>query len=342
MNALKVFLVVALLLLVTIIALYSHYDTPVKRGAGPKQFTIGPGETAASVGMRLKSENLIRSAFLFKFLASVNGLDGKIRAGRYALSPAMGTQEILFYLVSHNEIETEVKVTIPEGFTAREIAARMDARGLCPEDEWMNIVKNPGVYNINTRDHALGNLEGFLFPDTYFFRKAAPCGEHVQKMVSEFFKVFTRKALLLAESQGFSLVEIVTLASLIEKEAQVDEERVLISSVLRNRLRKGMLLQCDATILHALPERKKRVLYEDLEIDSPYNTYKYKGLPPGPIGSPGAKSLAAALKPADSPYYYYVATGDGGHLFTRTSAEHSRAVMKTRPARMKQLRDNPQ
>lgn len=340
MNALKIFLIVAFLVLASVLGLYSYYDTPMKRGAGTKQFTIQFGETAASVGMRLQSENLIRSAALFSFLSSVNGLDGRIRAGRYALSPAMGTQEILFYLVRHNEIVTELKVTIPEGFTAREIAARMEANELCSRAEWMDIVDEPVLYNIDTGGQALKNLEGFMFPDTYYFRKAAPCEEHVQKTVSQFFKVFSQKAINIAESQGLSLLEIVTLASLIEKEAQVDDERALISSVLRNRLKKGMLLQCDATILYALPERKSRVLYEDLKIDSPYNTYMHKGLPPGPIGNPGAQSLAAALKPADSPYYYYVSTGDGSHLFTRTAAEHSRAVMKTKPARMKQLRDN--
>lgn len=337
MKFLKVFLVLTLVALTSALAAYSWLDSPVERGAGMESFVVRQGDSAATVAARLEQQGLIKSRFLFSLLAALNRMDNRIKAGWYTLSPAMGTQEILYRIINDDAANPEVKLTVPEGFTAREIGERMEELGLCLTAEWMEIVKNPAEYGIETGGHELASLEGFLFPETYFLFKETPCESHAQKMVDQFFKVFNENAIEYAEKQGFSLTETVTLASLIEEEAQVATERKIISAVLRNRLKRDMPLQCDATILYAMPERKNRVLLADLKVDTPYNTYTRKGLPPGPIASPGLSSLAAALKPAGVDYIYYVAAGDGSHVFSRTPAEHERAVNATRAARMRQI-----
>ncbi|MEW5946715.1 MAG: endolytic transglycosylase MltG [bacterium] len=330
MRILKYLVAAAFISVLSALGLFVYFDSPPGGGGGSGVFTVEPGQSAASVGEALQREGFIRSAFLFKLVIVARGKPGTIRAGRYRLSPFMSTRRIIEQLTSGAAEIPRVSVTVPEGFTAREIAARMDRAGLCRADRWMEIARAPELYGVDTHTHRLGTLEGFLFPDTYLFDAERPCEVYVQRMVDRFFEVFTEGHARRASEKGFSLVEVVTLASMIEEEAKLDGERALIAGVLTNRLKKGMLLQCDATVQYALPARKKRLLYKDLETDSPYNTYLHKGLPPGPICSPGARSLAAALEPAHTPYLYYVARADGSHAFSATAPEHERAVIEAR------------
>jgi len=333
MKILKLTLIIFVFILSLLLFLTIYWDSPVNRSGEVQTFTVKFGDTAGVVGMRLQQQNLIHSAFFFRILTYMQGKENKIQAGEYSLSPSMGTQKILSLLVSSIVRETAMRITIPEGFTAREIAERMDDAGLCSYSEWMRIVSESKSYPVNLHSNEMISLEGFLFPDTYFFQRGRPCEKYIQTMVDRFFEIFTDEDINEANRQGFTLNGIVTLASLVEKEARLAEEREVIAGVLRNRLARDMFLQCDATVQYALPQRKKRLLYEDLEIESPYNTYLHKGLPPGPICNPGEDSLYAALHPADVPYLYYVARNDGSHIFSVDSAAHQEAVMKMRRER---------
>jgi UPF0755 protein len=174
------------------------------------------------------------------------------------------------------------------------------------------------------------SLEGYLFPETYFIDEKTTCEDMAKRMVEQFEEIFSEAYEHRAREAGLTPEKAVVMASLVEKEAKKDSERAIISGVLHNRLRTGMMLQCDATIQYVLPDRRKRLLYKDLEVESPYNTYKYHGLPPGPICNPGEPSIRAALWPRESEYYYYVARSDGSHVFSRTDMEHVRAKQQIR------------
>jgi UPF0755 protein len=178
------------------------------------------------------------------------------------------------------------------------------------------------------------SLEGYLFPESYLITYGADSRDIVEMMVAHFFDVFTQDMKERAEELGFTMEEAVTLASLIEKEAACEHEKPIISGVYHNRLKKGLLLQCDATIQYILPKRKPRLFYSDLQIDSPYNTYIYKGLPPTPIASPGRSSIIAALWPASTDYLYFVARGDTTHIFSRTLEEHNEAKRRVKRERL--------
>jgi len=223
-----------------------------------------------------------------------------------------------------SEIPDELRLTIPEGLTIAQ-AATLFGR---PE-AFVEAAADPAL--IARLDVPAATLEGFLMPNTYFFDK--PLAEHdaVERMVAQFQKEYAALLDKIPDAAQRDLVEVVTVASLVEEEARIDEERTTIAAVIYNRLAKGMALQLDCTIQFALGKYGQRILYEDRETDSPYNTYRRPGLPPGPISNPGVASLRAALQPADVDYLYFVSNADGKtHTFSTTSAEHLRAVRRFR------------
>jgi UPF0755 protein len=307
---------------------------PAKDSGAATVFEVRPGETGRTVAQRLESNGLIRNATYFGILARFRK-DAMLRTGGYRISPAMTAREIFDILFNSISPGIMRRVTIPEGYTARQVAERVAAARICPENRFMEIVTDPGGNKINTHNNDLESLEGFLFPETYFFTSGDTCQAVAQKMVDEFFNRFDEDSIAAAHGQGFTLTQTVALASLIEGEAKHDDERAVISGVIHNRLRANMRLQIDATVQYALPEHKTRLLNRDLEVDSPYNTYQHDGLPPGAICSPGLPSLQAAIHPADVPYYYYVARPDGSHIFSRNSAEHAAAIREARRRRTK-------
>ena len=211
-----------------------------------------------------------------------------------------------------------VKVTVPEGYTIEEIAALMEEKELCSKDEFLEAVKNyelPSFVEVNEKRRY--NLEGFLYPDTYLIEKGTSANNIIEKMLERFYSVIKE----VEKENNIAIKDedidnIITIASMIEKEASVDIDRPLISSVIYNRLEKGMKLQLDATVLYALGEHIDVVFNKHLEVDSPYNTYKYSGLPIGPIASPGIECIKAALLPSDTDYLYYILQKDGTHYFT--------------------------
>lgn len=324
---LKGLLIVSTVFLCAVVATLAYVGAPADEKDPIRTFTIHEGDSATSVARSLKEQGFIRSADYFLYILRQDGRTTSLRIGRYRLSGAMPPRRIVENLASDTATPTDYRITIPEGFTAEETAIRLQEAGLCDAGDFLRIVRRPSYYGIDLHGYNIPNLEGFLFPETYFFDRRSDCESMVGRMVGQFFKVFRERDARRAKELGFSVRQAVTLASLIEEEAKVDSERDLVSSVIHNRLKAGRTLQIDAAVQYALPQRKERLRNRDLEVDSPYNTYKHAGLPPGPICNPGMESIRAALHPAETEYYYYVAKedGSGAHFFSKSSEEHERA-----------------
>ena len=285
-------------------------------------FEIPSGATTKSIASALAEDGLIRSEMAFTHYVKKSGNDGKLRSGSFELSPSMSIEEITEEIL--NGIGEVKKFTIPEGYTLKDIAqVFVQAEIMTEEEFWQLVTSEPFseyefLAGLEANEH---RLEGYLFPDTYIIGVNSKPREVICAMLDRFAEVME---LLPENESGLSTKEMVILASLVESEAKLDSERANIASVYLNRLDRGMALQCDATVLYALPERKDVVLYSDLEYDSPYNTYKYPGLPPTPICNPGLKSLEAACQPADNDYLYYLWSKDEsiGHVFANDYAGH--------------------
>ena len=268
----------------------------------------------------LYQKGLIKSKKYFQLLGVISGKDQKIRSGLFRIPTEFSSWQILTYLTEGNNVS--IKVTIPEGLTSDKIAGILQKTVEIDSAKFMDLVNDKRfVQSLGLR---AGSLEGYLFPETYYFDWKMSEKDLLRFLVNKTLKAFDSDSVKSHLSQlNESINEILTLASIIEGEVIVDSERVIISSVYHNRLNRGWRLQADPTIQYLLPGEPRRLTYSDLDIDSPYNTYKYPGLPPGPINNPGKRSILAALFPADTNYLYFVATGDGGHRFSRTSEEHA-------------------
>jgi UPF0755 protein len=294
--------------------------------------SIPPGRNARQIGEILARKHLVRSPLSFVFASRMDGLSGKMHAGRYELSPAMPPRQIAAKMALGETAQGVI--TIPEGYTVRQIARRMAEHHLVNEAQFLALAQTEGrSFHVRGWTPPDDNLEGYLYPDTYTMPKGAAARDLIQIMLDN----FTRRVATPygAEAGAFpgGLPAVVTLASLVEREAEVKADRPLIAAVYRNRLKAGMRLQCDATVQYALPEHKTRLFYADLRVDSPYNTYKHAGLPPTPIANPGLPSIEAALNPARVGYLYYVAGPGGRHVFSTTLAQHEQAVVHARAAR---------
>lgn len=294
----------------------------------PVEVLVPTGAGTLEVGRRLESADLVRSPRLFALYVAFRGAEGRLRAGRYRL-PADASWGRIVETLERGAVVTRA-LTIPEGFTLREIAPRIAELAGVSADSVLALSGNPALAD------SLGvpgpTLEGYLFPETYRFAEGVT-PRRILAAMAERYRAFwgDEERRRLAET-GLDERELVTLASIVEEEARRPEERRLIAGVYHNRLERGMLLQADPTVQYALGDRKERLLYRDIDAvaDDPYNTYTQAGLPPGPIASPGAASLRAALDPADVSYLYFVARPDGSHVFTRTLREHLAARNRIR------------
>ncbi len=306
---------------------------------------IKEGDSMAKIVERLRDINLIEDGKWFLILGKISGKDRHIQAGRYDFDKGMTLYSIFKKLIKGRV--TPIEVVIPEGLTIREIARIL--KGEIDVDSAQFVKLTADSQFTKRLDITALNLEGYLFPNTYKLHWGMDPARLVQTMVNEFKKTFTPALSERAREINFSTHEVVILASMIEVEAKDGEEREMISAVYHNRLKMGMLLQCDPTVIYALNDKQsitmphlnhsdeqtspRPLLLKDLEVDSPYNTYRYLGLPPGPICNPGKASITAALYPADVDYLYFVAKGDGTHIFSRTLDEHNRAKNKIKRAR---------
>lgn len=310
-------------------------DAPASDDATPVVFTVQPGETAATIATRLQRQGLIRDAELFRLLLRYYKVDDKLEAGDYRLRPDMTMDEIIARL-QHGRFEAAL-VIIPEGWRAGEIAALLEERGIVDGQEFMKLVQG-GSYDYDfLRDRPQMSpglnpgLEGYLFPDTYRVPPRFNAADLIALMLETFDARFTPQMRQAAAAKGWTIHEVVTLASIVEREAVVASERPIIASVFINRWEAGMKLDADPTVQYALGYQeegrtwwKTPLLLEDLQVDSPYNTYLNAGLPPGPICNPGLASIQAVLEPAETDYLYFVAVGDGSHAFAETLEEHNR------------------
>ncbi|AQS58389.1 aminodeoxychorismate lyase [Desulforamulus ferrireducens] len=292
-------------------------------------FQVSPKSYTVEIAQKLEQQKIIRSAKAFRLYARYHGLDNQIKAGYYLLNPAMSVEEILNHLVRG---KTATKTfTIPEGYTLKQITNTLANKGFIREELFTDLLID-GEFNysfLQGLPRGERRLEGYLFPETYSIALDSTEKDIINVMLAGMDRQI--KELKLeekAKAQNLTLHQAITIASMIEREARKDEDRALISSVIHNRLKIGMLLQIDATVEYALGGHREKIYYRDLEIDSPYNTYKYKGLPPGPIAAPGRESLLAAVTPAQTKYLYYVAKPDGYHAFAETYEEHLRNKAK--------------
>jgi UPF0755 protein len=285
-------------------------------------FAVSPGEALGHVARRLEREGLVKSGLAFVALARWRGLESALQVGEYELSPAMTPGEVLEHMVSGRVVTYEV--VIPEGFTLVQIAERLAAQGLVKRDAFLHVIRDPSTARALAVE---GNtLEGYLFPETYRLPKGLPPLEVARALVEQFRRVWTELEPLAAQ-RDFSMKEVVTLASIVEKETGAPSERPLIASVFVNRLERGMRLETDPTVIYGIPDFDGNLRRSDLEnAENPYNTYRIAGLPPGPIASPGRESLLAVVQPAQSDYLYFVSRNDGTHVFSRSYREHANAV----------------
>jgi UPF0755 protein len=280
---------------------------------------IPEGSGLKQIGDQLASGGVVRSASLLKLYVRSRGGASAIQAAVYDF-PAHRTIEEVAAILAAGGKPPVVWVTIPEGFTAAQIGGKLAGAGLFPAGAFLAYVRTHRAPYSGTRSLP-GGLEGFLFPDTYQLRRSATPDEAAAAMLDRFHAQLPRDYAEAARRQGFSVAQIVIVASMIEREAKVDQERPLIASVIYNRLHDDMPLEIDATVEYALPHHKAELSFADIGIDSPYNTYRHTGLPPGPISNPGKPSLDAAFHPATTPYFYYVAEGNGHHAFSVTLDE---------------------
>ncbi len=309
---------------------YSNLNKPVNLEDNQDIYvTIPKGTSTSKIAAILKEKNLIKNEFYFRYTAKSKNLGSSFQAGEYKMNRTMYQDEIMTKLVSGDVYIETVKLTIPEGFELRQIIDRLSSieELNLSKDKLYDLVENEDFNYKFLEEVPKGEnrLEGFLFPDTYEVKKDINEKEILSLMLNRFNSVFKEEYYEKAKNLNMSINEVITLASIIEREAKVNEERPLVSSVFHNRLSQKRLLQSCATVQYILGERKENLTYADLEIESPYNTYKYLGLPPMPIASPGEASVKAALYPAETDFLYFVAKGDGTHTFTKTYNEHLNA-----------------
>jgi UPF0755 protein len=320
------FISLTVLIIVLVIAKWTVLPVNWRAEAESVSILIEPGDSMTRVVGRMKQANLIRGGTELLLLSKILGQDKHVQTGRYDFHQGMTLYSILRKL-AHGEV-TLRQVTIPEGLTIREIAGILH-RGLDIDSAQFVSLATDRKFAGSLGIHA-DNLEGYLFPDTYRFSWDTTPDQAIEVLVKQFQRIFDDSLRRRAQEIGMSVPKAVTLASMIEAEAREGQERNLISAVYHNRLKLGMLLQCDPTVAYALPYLNRPLLLDDLEVDSPYNTYKHPGLPPGPICNPGKASILAALYPADADYLYFVARGDGTHIFSTTLRQHNNAKLRIR------------
>jgi UPF0755 protein len=319
-----------LLLLATIAGAVAVAVVSRRSAGGTARIALLPGATLGTASDALQRAGVIRSAALFRLVAMVRGRsDDTMKPGRYVVMRSASYSELLDQLVSG--ANRYRKLTIPEGWSIQQIARLMQDSLAIPVDSLIAATRD-SVRRTRMQTTA-ADLEGYLFPATYEFTDAITAGQIIDSMTATFDNRWKTSWDATLKQSGRTRHAAVTLASIVEKEARKDAERPLIAAVYLNRLRDGMRLQADPTVLYALGVVAKRVLYADLNVQSPYNTYRVAGLPPGPIASPGTASLAAAVNPATSDAKFFVAFPDGHHEFRKTFKEHEVAVAAARVAR---------
>jgi UPF0755 protein len=311
--------------------LESQLGRPYWRNSSDQIFVDIPhGTSRMGIAEILARDHIIRNQLAFTLFSEWHHRR-KLQAGEYLFDHPMDSREV-FWKIAHGQIFVR-SITVPEGWTMYDIANEMQSQGICNREQFLASARDTSL--ISDIAPQARTLEGFLFPSTYEFTRHTSCDQVVKRMTQDFRATWERLGALGSQpvSASFTPAQVVSLASLVERETPNADERPLVAGVFYNRLHLGVPLQCDPTVQYALEmtgHPKRDVRPEDLRIDSPYNTYEHRGLPPGPIGNPGEASLRAALAPAQTDYLYFVANNQGGHFFASSLAEHNRNVARLR------------
>ena len=288
------------------------------------EIRIKPGLSLKSIADTLQVKGIIQNSEDFiltnKLFRNVN----KLKAGRYDIPKGLSNYEVMKIIVEGKI--SNIKVLIPEGYTSFRIAGLLARKMKIDSANFIALVNDQQFVQDLGLD--VRSLEGYIFPNTYYFYWGISDREILKVCVNELFKHLTDSLKMVIKERGWEVHQILTIASLIEGEAMLDSERPIVSAIYHNRLKNGMLLQSCPTVQYILPGNPRRLLNKDLEIDSPYNTYIYPGLPPGPVNNPGIQSILAAINPAEVDYLYLVAKGDGSHVFSKTLNQHLKAKKK--------------
>lgn len=307
---------------------YGALSAPYRGFTGEEIFVeIPQGAGVSGIASRLAAAGVVPNGLIFRIAARLSGDERKLQAGEYRFAEAASPAEVVARL-ARGDVYAHI-VTFREGLTMWEMADVFAASGIGTAAEFLTEARNEA--RIKSLDPRASSLEGYLFPDTYKMPRATGAKGTVDAMVAGFLRVFGADLRAEAAARGLSTHEAVTIASIVEKETAQAQERPLVSAVYQNRLRINMPLQCDPTVIYALQLARRwngNLTRDDLQLNSPYNTYRFPGLPPGPIASPGRASLEAAVRPDAAPYLYFVSKNDGSHAFAETLDEHNRNVQQ--------------
>ncbi|OGZ38605.1 MAG: hypothetical protein A3E90_01480 [Candidatus Portnoybacteria bacterium RIFCSPHIGHO2_12_FULL_40_11] len=306
----------------------NQINTPVSGQFKEQSFVIEKGESLKEISEHLEKEGLINQDYWFKFYVLGKGWAGRLQAGEYVLSPSMSILEIAENLAEGKTI-SDISITIPEGFTLKQIDSRLTQVGLIDKGGLLNF--NQKEFLILNSQFSISNLEGFLFPDTYKFRKDNSLEEIIRKILNNFDKKLSEDLRAEIQKQRKNIFEIITLASIVQNEALTNEEMPVIAGVFSNRLTIGLPLQSDATINYITGKNLRQPSIKDTEVNSLYNTYLHKGLPPGPISNPGLDAIKAAIYPQKTDYFYFLHPLNGPTVFSKTLKEHNSNKAKYLP-----------
>jgi len=306
---------------------YFEVNSPPKDAEKKIFFYVEKGKNARSIAHNLREERIIKKEWPFLLAYELFFHNTSLKAGEYSFSLPVSVKDVLHTLTDGKMALHSF--TVPEGLTRKEIADLLESLFLFNAEDFLK--RSASTESIFSFDKKAQNLEGYLYPETYYFPRNITAKETVSALTEQFKRVFSEEWKVRASEIGMTVREIVILASLIEKETSLQEEKSSISAVFHNRLKIGMKLDCDPTIIYVLKQENKfkgRLRKKDLKLDNPYNTYLFSGLPPSPIANPGKDSLRAALYPDDNNYLYFVSKNDGSHYFSSSFKEHQRAVNK--------------
>lgn len=336
----KLIIGIILFLLVLIISagVYFYLELILPNSASNKQvnFTIESGQTVSQVGKKLQQSGLIKNRFVFQWYVMLRGWERDIKSGEYSIAQNLSIKKVVS-LLRMGQVKKEIKIKIIEGWTINDIAEYFDHNNIVAKDKFLavttnnaefianNLKKYPFLSELLIRNNTqvLPSLEGYLFPDTYAVYIDATTEEIVKKMLDNFQSKLSPDLLAEIEKQGKSLDEVIVLASIIEKEVSTYEDRRLVADVFLKRLKIGMPLQSDATVNYITKKGTTRSSYEDLAVESAYNTYQNKGLPPGPISNPSLSAIKAVIYPLSNDYYYFLTDKDGNVYYGRNGDEHN-------------------
>lgn len=309
-----------ILVLIFVVSYNRAIQRPLKSNQDKIVIEVKQGEGFYDILNKLDKEDKLYNKLLIRLNLAIDKISVNIKDGLYEVNTNTTLTDLIKSLENKDGDQDLVKLTIPEGYSVDDVAKTVEEKGICSKKDFLNAVKNYELPDyIKSNDKKRYNLEGFLYPDTYLIEKSSNAKDIIKLMITRFEEIIKQvEDDCDIDIKDEDIEKIITTASLIEKEAKEPKDRALISSVISNRLKKDMKLQIDATVVYALGYHVDKVLNKNLEVDSPYNVYKYKGLPIGPIANPGIECIKAAIFPDNTDYLYYVLQKDGSHYFTNS------------------------